>query len=316
MVSLTFDSTDQNIDNALLILICANAGIALFVLSFCCLVCTFGLCKLVPCCNKKVKSSHTKSTGVGTITLPNIIKQSSFEAFNQQLLTLKKCKTITINIDRCTGGSSHDADRLCLDILYYKKKYKCRFVANVKRYAYSAGAHIALCCDEIVADEHVYFSPCDTQIYSGRIGYHIPGSDIKDIISAKGDKVNEEFIHLNRAAERDAESVKDIFNRLIGNSIITEANKEVIYTEFFSGKNSHSKMFSVADLKRFGIAITIKNDDNDDDVVDVAVDIDVEEKPNEKATEVANTEKKEGGKQLDIAIATLSPLATSLKLGQ
>ncbi|AYV78385.1 MAG: hypothetical protein Edafosvirus11_20 [Edafosvirus sp.] len=249
----------------------STAGISLIILLALVIAGLLLLCKL-PCCNK-LKTSKQKKSGNGNITLPHRIKGSSFEAFGKELHLLKDCKTITIIIN-CQGGSANDCDRYIEDILYHKKKYKCKFIARVEKYALSAGSQIALCCDEIIATEHSYFSPCDTQIFSAQLQYSIPCSDIEDIIELKKEKVHEEFVHLRKETDRIKRTTKQIFDRMVSNSVITHANKEVIFEEFFSGKNSHTQYFSVIDVKRFGIDIKIKNDEIKSDVDDVTIEID------------------------------------------
>jgi dTDP-glucose pyrophosphorylase len=50
---------------------------------------------------------------------------------------------------------------------------------------------------------------------------------------------------------------------MLDRSVITSINKKSVLEEFFSGKNSHDTLFSVDDIQEFGIAVTVKDKDQD-----------------------------------------------------
>lgn len=215
-------------------------------------------------CNKKdtYTQSSLQDNNIGKIILPERISDKCCSSFSKQLKELKKCKTIYVIID-CYGGSATDSQRMCFDILNHKQRYKSKFVAEVKDKAFSGGAMIALCCDEIIALENSQFSPCDTQVYTSVVGDYIPASDFEQIVKIKGDKVSERTLYSHYEAIRSKFVAKQLYELMVNKCVITDSNKVRVYETFFSGKFSHSQLFNNNEVKQCGITITIKDDTDD-----------------------------------------------------
>jgi hypothetical protein len=259
-------------DTITVITLSSITGILLLILC----VCFTGTCCLL-CMN--CKKSHTSANKInndtGNIFLPTRISFECYRPFNEQLDKLKGCNTINVIID-CYGGSAIDADRMCFDILNHKLKYGTKFIAKIKDKAFSAGALIALCCDVIQTTKFSHFSPCDTQVYSKKLDKFLPCVDLEEIINIKGNKVDEEFIHLRNQYKRVQIVMKELFAKMIDNSVVTNNNKNLIYENFFSGKFLHAHMFSINDVIGFGIQIHIIDNINEqkiEQIDDIKIDI-------------------------------------------
>jgi len=203
---------------------------------------------------------HTSNSSISSIL--GIDKDNSMISIKTHMDFIKTYEKLDKDKDihliiHTTGGALSSAEAICNCISNHTGKGK--FICYVPYYAYSGGAMIMLSCDKVVMLKNAIIGPCDAQKPTGSLVVHSVASiiDTVNYKKSKDEKISEEWLASCYDANLCKERQREYVNKLVKENRFPSSIAEIIYTEFFSGKYNHDKVFSAQEALALGVNIEI-----------------------------------------------------------
>lgn len=185
----------------------------------------------------------------GIIDIARNVGKDTYDHFYDKLVLLDDSKPLKINIET-DGGSLFRLQKIMRNL----KRREQKIIAVVKKSAHSAGAILALSCDELHLSIDGSLSAIDPQLSSEITVDYFKTHNLKLLSEtfsvSKDDSRKIVHKHLTESLQESRNIIKSILNKRF-----SEETKDNIMREMFDKPITHEKIFFMEDLQAMGIDI-------------------------------------------------------------